>query len=204
MTPNQLKFIRALSQETEYITEESFRKRLPENLQRASKIHFTPLHIATTATEWLTEDGDKNILDIGAGIGKFCIAGALESNSKFTGIEYRESLVKIAQELIAHFGVKNASVRQGNIIHFDFSPYNAFYLYNSFYENLQVNKRLNDEMPLSDALHRTYQDYTRKQLDLCKPGTRLVTFHGDNDEVPDSFTKVKESKDKYLKLWIHG
>jgi hypothetical protein len=65
-----------------------------------------------------------------------------------------------------------------------------------------VNKRLNDEMPLSDALHKTYQEYTRKQLDLCKPGTRLVTFHGDNDEVPDSFAKVKESKDKYLKLWI--
>jgi hypothetical protein len=202
MTPNQLKFLQAIDHDAEYLTEESIRKLLPEYLQRASKTHFTTLHIASMATEWLTEDGHKNILDIGAGIGKFCIAGAMESKSMFTGIEYRESLVKIAQELISHFGLKNVVVKQGNIIHFDFSPYNAFYLYNSFYENIQVNKRLNDEMPLSDALHKTYQEYTRKQLDLCKPGTRLVTFHGDNDEVPDSFAKVKESKDKYLKLWI--
>jgi tRNA G46 methylase TrmB len=142
------------------LTENSFGKLLPEHLQKVSKTFFTPIRIAQIATQWLTEDGPKRILDIGAGIGKFCIAGAHYSDSLFYGIEYRESLVDIGNELIKHFEIKNAVLEKGDILDANFRAYNAFYMYNPFFENLVVTKRLNNEVRLSDSLYNTYKSYT--------------------------------------------
>jgi hypothetical protein len=52
------------------------------------------------------------------------------------------------------------------------------------------------------SLYVYYFKHTEKQLEETKSGTRLVTYHGNNFEVPGSFSKEKESKDGTLKLWI--
>jgi SAM-dependent methyltransferase len=184
------------------LTEDNFNSSLPENLQKKSKRFFTPFHVAHTATDWLTEDGPKRILDIGAGVGKFCIAGATYSNSNFFGIEYRPSLAIIANELIIKFNIANAVVQQGDITEIDFTNFDAFYLYNPFFENLLPTLRLNNEVELTASLYAYYFKHTEKQFEKTKSGTRLVTYHGNNFEVPSSFSKVKESKDGTLKLWI--
>jgi hypothetical protein len=187
------------------MTEETFSQLLPEYLQKASRLYFTPIHIAKTATQWLTEDGKKRILDIGAGVGKFCIVGAKYSNSQFYGIEYRPSLAKLANELIVHYEIDNATVLHNDVVDVDFSNYDAFYLYNPFYENLISSKRLNSEVELSGPLYRHYLAYTERELSKTIPGTRLVTFHGNDFEIPDSFKKIRETVDGSLKLWIkHG
>lgn len=175
---------------------------LPEHLQIISKIHFTPIHIAQLASKWLSEDGPKNILDIGAGVGKFCISGAFVSDSNFCGIEMRSSLVKIAKELISSFGLNNASVIEQNVTDTDFSAYDAFYFYNPFYENLAHQKRLNNEIQLSVQNHREYLTYTRSQFQQSKPGTRIVSYHGDDALIPTNFVPYRESEDGLLKLWI--
>jgi hypothetical protein len=185
-----------------YLSEDSFTKLLPEHLQRISKTHFTPIRIALMATEWLTEDGKKDILDVGAGVGKFCIAGASNSDSFFYGIEHRPSLVGIAHSLIEKFQVSNALVKQQNVMETDFSAFNAFYLFNPFYEHIVVSKRLNNEVPLADALYNDYLQYTKMQLDRKGRECRIVTFHGDNREIPDGFEIVRETKERYLKLWV--
>lgn len=184
------------------LTEENFNNSLPDYLQNRSKRFFTSFDIAQTATEWLTEDGKKNILDIGAGVGKFCMVGAKFSDSFFCGIEYRASLSKIANELIIKFDIPNAIVQNGNVTEIDFKNFDAFYLYNPFFENLIPSLRLNNEVPLAAPLYRYYFNYTEEQLDKTNSETRLVTYHGNNFEVPASFKKLKESKDGTLKLWI--
>lgn len=184
------------------LTEDNFNSSLPENLQNRSKRFFTPFHVAQTATDWLTEDGKKTILDIGAGVGKFCIAGATYSDSFFCGIEYRPSLAKIANELIIKLNLANAVVQQGDITEVDFKNFDAFYLYNPFFENLIPSLRLNNEVELSASLYGYYFKHTEKQLDKAKSGTRLVTYHGNNFEVPKSYIKAKENHDSTLKLWI--
>ena len=183
------------------VTEENFNLLLPEYLQKASRLYFTPVHVARIAAQWLTEGGEKKILDIGAGVGKFCIVGANYSNSHFYGIEYRPSLAQLANELITHYGVENATILQTDVVDVDFSNYDAFYLYNPFYENLLSTHRLNNEVELSGTLYGHYLKYTEYQLGKSKPGTRLVTYHGNNFEIPDSFEKIKESEDGKLKLW---
>lgn len=182
----------------------AFNKLLPENLQQIAKIHFTPAHIAQLAAEWLTEDGVKKVLDIGAGVGKFCIAGALKSNSFFYGTEHRPNLVKVAEELLHIYNIKNALIECRNITDVNFSDYNAFYLFNPFWENIMFTKRLNDEVPLADSLYHNYVNFTRVQLDVLSKGTRLVTYHGDALEVPDSYKKLRESKDGLLKFWVRS
>jgi tRNA A58 N-methylase Trm61 len=184
------------------LTEESFSSLLPEYLQKVSKTYFTPIHIAKIATQWLTEDGKKHVLDIGAGVGKFCVAGASNSDSSFYGVEYRPSLVKIANELIGHFEIKNAMVHHKDVSEVDFTKFNAFYLYNPFAENLFPFKKLNNEVDLGSFLYYFYLDQTKQQLDRTPKGTRLVTYHGDDFEVPLSFKKVKETEDEFLKLWV--
>lgn len=191
-----------LNRHKQIVTEDNFNHSLPEYLQNRSKRFFTPFHIAQTATDWLTEDGKKRILDIGAGVGKFCVAGAIHSDSYFFGIEYRPSLAKIANELIIKFNISNAVVQQGDITEIDFTDFDAFYLYNPFFENLLPSLRLNNEVELAMSLYTYYFKHTEKQLDKATSGARLVTYHGNNFEVPESFSKVKESIDTTLKLWI--
>lgn len=185
------------------LTEETFQSCLPEYLQKRSRTFFTPIHIAQTAAQWLTEDGSKRILDIGAGVGKFCISAAsYNPTSYFFGIEYRKSLAAIANNLIADFGLENTSVQHGDVGEIDLQDFDAFYMYNPFFENLVPSLELNNEVKLEKVLYTYYFKLTEDRLDKTKKGTRLVTFHGNNFDVPASFKKVKQNADGLLKLWV--
>ena len=176
--------------------------RLPESLRLISKTHFTPVRIAQLAAEWLTEDGPKKILDVGAGTGKFCIAGAIEYDSFFYGVEHRESLVDIANTMIDSFGLKNAKVLHQNILDVNFKDYDAFYMFNPYYENLVFKKRLNNEVSLSEQLHKQYTEHTLAQLREMPNGTRVVTYDGENKEIPYAYERVRQSQNGLLKLWV--
>ena len=77
-----------------------------------------------------------------------------------------------------------------NILDIDFSNYDGFYIFNPFYENLEKTKRLNDEVKLKAELYQVFLKYTDDQLDKAKVGTKLVTYHGNNFEVPNSYARV--------------
>ncbi|MES2566972.1 MAG: class I SAM-dependent methyltransferase [Bacteroidota bacterium] len=184
------------------LTEKSFESFLPPYLRSASRLYFTPIEVAKRAAEWLTETQASRILDIGAGVGKFCTSGACFSNAHFYGIEHRESLCKIGNQIAKHFDLENVTIQHANILDIQFLDYEAFYIYNPFYENLEFVKRLNDEVALEADLYSVYLNHTETQLDLAKKGTRLVTYYGNNFEVPNSYEKVREDYNGELKLWI--
>ncbi len=184
------------------LTEENFNHFLPGYLQRASRVYFTPIRVAQLAAQWLTDDGAKTVLDIGAGVGKFCVAGASLNSSFYFGIEYRQSVSQIANDMISRFQLSNSIVEHGNVVALDFQNFDAFYMYNPFFENLLSARRLNDEVELAAPLYNYYFSKVRHKLDCTKPGTRLVTFHGNNFEAPESFEKVHEAEGGLLKFWI--
>ena len=184
------------------LTEESFKSFLPDYLKFASRLYFTPMDVAKQASLWLTENNAKRILDIGAGVGKFCITGASNFDSHFYGVEHRASLSKIGNQIAKHFELPNVTILNANILNIDFSNYDGFYLFNPFYENLEFSKRLNDEVKLAASLYQVYLKYTDDQLDKAKKGTRLVTYHGNNFEVPNSYIKENEAFNSTLKLWV--
>ena len=184
------------------LTEIGFTTLLSLNLKQASQLYFTPIDIAQTAAEWLTANNELKVLDIGSGLGKFCIAGARFSDKHFYGVEHRNSLVELANKLANYYETENVTFLNTNILEIDFSEYDSFYFFNSFYENLETEQRLNDEVELTEDLYQSYLEYTEKQLDGLKVGTRLVTYFGNNFEVPNSYQRVRDVFDGALKLWI--
>lgn len=184
------------------LTEIGFNNLLPGYLKFAARLYFTPIEVAKQAAYWLTENNEKHILDIGAGVGKFCITGARNFDCHFYGVEHRKSLVSIGNQFTKHYELTNATIINANILDINFSNYDGFYIFNPFYENLEIDKRLNDEVKLEAELYQVYLKHTDDQLDQAKKGTRLVTYHGNNFEVPNSYKKEKDAFNGDLKLWI--
>lgn len=184
------------------LTDTSFNELLPGYLKFAARLYFTPIEVAKKAAEWLTENNEKRILDIGSGVGKFCIAAASHVDSHFYGVEYRKSLVQLGKHIAKHYQLNNVTLLNANILDIDFSNYDGFYIFNPFYENLEKTKRLNDEVKLKAELYQVFLKYTDDQLNKAKVGTKLVTYHGNNFEVPNSYVKINDAFNGDLKLWV--
>lgn len=184
------------------LDEDAFNLLLPEKIMMKSKRFFTPASIAVQAAKWLSGDDNRRILDIGAGVGKFCLFAAMNTKSTIIGIEIRPHLVEIAEDAFRYFGVKNAKMIHGNVTEFQFKEFNAFYLYNPFHENIVPFLRMDDNILLSEDFYSIYTQHTRSQLAIAETGTKLVTYHGSNLEVPTSYRKVEEFYGGDLKFWI--
>jgi len=198
------KTIYRMSAETKLkLNEETFNMLLPGNIKAKSKRFFTPADVAIKAAKWLSGNDRRKILDIGAGVGKFCVFGACHTQSEFFGIEMRKHLVEIAENIFEVFDVKNAKIINRNITDFQFfSDFAAFYIYNPFHENIVPYLRMDDSILLSPDFYGIYMQHTRSQLARAQIGTRLATYHGLNMEVPVTYRKVEEHNGGDLKFWI--
>lgn len=165
----------------------------PEHIQQLSEKHWTPLGVAYDAAAFLCEGGDKAILDIGSGAGKFCIAGAFQySDCDFYGIEQRKELVRQSNALKSLLQLDNVHFSLGSFEQIDFNEFDGFYFYNSFYENIATDDLLIDEIiPYSNERYEHLTTILCQRLDGLKSGTRLATYHCADNEWPDSYKLVK-------------
>jgi len=187
--------------ESSVLSEKIFEELLPEKVRQKSKRFFTPESIAIEAAKWLTDGDGRKVLDIGAGVGKFCLFGAKHTGAEFIGIEARPKLVKIANEMFERFGVNNAHVEHGDIIDFKFNDFTAFFYYNPFGENLVRHLRLDDELILSEKNYYMYTEHVFNELNKVSKGSRLVTYHGGGVPVPESYECVGILENQSLKFW---
>jgi hypothetical protein len=173
----------------------------PEHFQLLSQ-HWTPLAVARRAAAFLAEPEAK-ILDIGSGIGKFCLAaGHYFPETFFYGVEQRQELIYLAEEIKGHMKMENANFIYANITQLNFTEFDHFYFYNSFYENLDPDNRIDDTLELSGGLYDYYTKYLYTALNERPSGTRLVTSHTFDEEVPPAYQLANMSKDGLLKMWI--
>lgn len=178
-------------------------KLYPEPIQKLSRRHWTPLLIAKESAQFLTANESVTILDIGSGVGKFCLTGGyFHPLSHFVGVEQREQLVQLATATQTMIGLDNVNFLNSNFTQLDFRDYDHFYFYNSFYENLAGTDKIDENVDYSAELYNYYTRYLFKQLDMKPAGTRLVTYHSLEDEVPPSYHVVNSSKHETLKFWI--
>jgi SAM-dependent methyltransferase len=186
-----------------YVNDAAFDRLYPERVQQLSRRHWTPLSIARTAARFLASGSGKRILDIGSGVGKFCLIGArFFPDAVFYGIEQRQELHQYAEEVKSITQSHNVNFIQGNFTQQDLSAYDGFYFYNSFFENLADQDLIDDKVEYSASLYNYYSRCLFKQLEKKASGTRLVTFHSLGDEVPPSYQLVDASADLMLKMWI--
>src|SRR6187551_496342 len=114
-------------------SDEQFDLLFPASMQQLAEWHWTPLTVARKAARFLAAEKDVSILDIGSGIGKFCLAAAHATPHAFyTGVEQRLKLTNYAVNARNNLGLQNVSFINGNFTQLDFRQYDHFYFYNSF------------------------------------------------------------------------
>jgi SAM-dependent methyltransferase len=183
-------------------SDEIFDRLYPEEAQPFSQRHWTPLQVTRRVLTLLGCRKGSKILDIGSGTGKFCLAASLYRPDIFlTGVEQRESLVKYAESARQALNVTNTRFVHANFTQLVMGDYDHFYYYNSFFENLSDTGRIDNSIAYSEELFAYYAHYLKTQLDLRPPGTRLVTFHSLEEEIPDSFEEIDSDMGRVLKCW---
>ncbi|HWB27641.1 MAG TPA: methyltransferase domain-containing protein [Chitinophagaceae bacterium] len=184
-------------------SDESFNRLYPLYIQELARKHWTPLMVAKKAALFLAAENNVRILDIGSGVGKFCLGAAyFKPKAQYYGIEQRKNLVVNANAVKEALAFDNVFFINGNFTQLHFRDYDHFYFYNSFYENLTGTDKIDDGIDYSVELYNYYNRYLYNQLAQRPAGTRLATFHSLEDEVPQGYHIVGSEMNNLLKFWI--
>jgi hypothetical protein len=176
-----------------------------EDIRDLSGQHWTPVRVAVRAAKLLTRAGARRILDVGSGVGKFCIAGALSTDATYVGLERRGRLVEIARSAAAHYGAERATFIHGNLDDFSFAGFSGIYLFNPFYEHISALV-----VPIDETVERSPIKYehlvhtTTAKLDKLDPPVAVVTYNGFGGPMPIMYTFVGEEPagSDRLELWV--
>jgi hypothetical protein len=202
MEPEQ---IAALLRADWLVPDDEFDRVLPSSAQLVSRRFWTPVGVARRAARWLFHAGARSVLDVGSGVGKFCVVGALTTPLRFEGIEQRPHLVEAAGKLAARFNVAaQTTFLRGDFTGAAESNYDAIYFYNPFEENVLPRlDQLDHSVELSETRHRRDLAAAEQLLARVAVGTWMVTYHCFGGSVPDSFELVqaRPAGQHMLRLW---
>ncbi len=184
-------------------SDDQFNQLYPHSIQLLAQRHWTPLVVAKKAATFLAAEKNVKILDIGSGVGKFCLAAAnFKPKASYYGIEQRKRLVNHSEAAKETLGLKNVSFLNGNFTQIDFRNYDHFYFFNAFYENITGTEKIDKSIDYSFELFNYYNRYLCKQLENKPSGTKLVSFHSMEDEIPKSYHIVGSEMNELLKYWV--
>jgi SAM-dependent methyltransferase len=168
-----------------------------------SLVHWTPIKIAKQAAEWLAPTAGTKVLDVGSGVGKFCIVGALHTEGHFTGVEHRSQLINQAKKAAKKASVSNLQFILADMVSIDFTMFDSFYFFNPFYENLVPALAIDAAVELSDQKYHSYLKHVYMQLDRLRVDTRVVTYCANDAKIPPSYELVFSTpENNSLRFWI--
>jgi SAM-dependent methyltransferase len=166
---------------------------------------WTPVAVAARAAAMLVEAGATRILDVGSGVGKFCLVGAMRTNAQHVGVELREDLVLIAREAAQKLGVSRATFVHADVADFPFEGFDGAFLYNPFFEHITRLRPIDRTVERSRATYQRLVTTTVAKLATLSPPGAIVTFSGFGGRVPpDTFEFLGEEAagNDWLERWI--
>lgn len=183
-------------------TDNAFDAHYPRAIRRHAFTHFTPIEVAKAAARFLVDGPGVRVLDIGSGAGKFCCVGALTTPGIFTGVERRPALHAVAETLTMDHHIGRVDFILADVAEVDFSAYDAFFLFNPFYENLRIDEPIDDSVVLVREQYGHYCAFVREQLSAQPAGTRLATYYSFLEDVPrDCYRPAGDSGVSKLRFW---
>jgi hypothetical protein len=186
-----------------FSTDDKLHQLYPGSIRSLARMHWSPLYIAQKAVSYLAPKDKVKVLDIGSGVGKFCLAGAFYKPSvSFFGVEQRKNLVEHAESVGKMLGLKNVHFIHRNFTQLSLNEYDHFYFYNAFFENLVGTEKIDYDIVYSNELYNYYSIYLYNQLDKMPIGTRVATYCSWNDEIPPCYHLAEAHFDNLLKFWI--
>lgn len=183
------------------ITDRDFDAIYPETIRRIANRHWTPVTVSKSASKFLAHRVGTRVLDIGSGAGKFCMVGAATTWGHFTGVEHRRRLVELATGLSSRYDLQNVHYIHANMTSIDFRDYEAFYFFNSFYENINDHHRIDDTVRMDVQTYEAHSMDMVQQLSRLPKGVRLATYFSPQTVVPGSFRLVDSLYHGSLNLW---
>jgi predicted O-methyltransferase YrrM len=176
-----------------------------KDIRDLSAQHWTPVRVAIRAAQILTRAGARRILDVGSGVGKFCIAGALSTPATYVGLERRGRLVEIARSAAARYGAERATFVHGSLDDFSFEGFSGIYLFNPFYEQVSdLIVQIDETIERSPITYEHFLHTTATKLEKLEPRVAVVTYNGFGGHMPLLYTFVGEEPagTDRLELWI--
>ncbi len=183
------------------ISDDDFNGIYPKRIRKLASQHWTPVAVAKLAADFLVQEPGIRVLDIGSGAGKFCMIGATNTKGHFTGVEQRIELIELSTRISHAYEVQNADFIHANITSIEFSEYDAFYFYNSFYENIDVLNSIDRTIKLDPELYNLYSAYLIQQFISLPIGTRIATFHTPFSIIPQTFKLRDSLHGGFLNFW---
>jgi SAM-dependent methyltransferase len=172
--------------------DDAFDRFLPPELRDVSALYWTPLRVVRRAATWLREIEAPTVVDIGSGAGKFCVAAALLSRSRFVGLEKRAPLVDAARELAEMFGVDDrVTFVHGDLAATAAPAGDAYYFFNPFGEHAFYSRRF-----ATPSVTVTPETYSRDVaaatalLSRAPVSTFVVTYNGFGGQVPPGYDQI--------------
>jgi SAM-dependent methyltransferase len=178
---------------------------LSDPIRGLSAQHWTPLAVAARAAQWFDECNIRTVVDIGSGVGKFCVAAALSGYCHFTGLEHREELVACARRLAQRFGVESRThFIHGALGDARLPTADAYYLFNPFEENVSdATERIDESVELSSERRARDLQATHALLSRAAAGTYVLLYNGFGGALPTSYRRVRLDRElpNPLCLW---
>jgi predicted RNA methylase len=184
------------------MTDPKFDRIYPAQHRVRSWTHWTPLEVAVRASALLASQRATRVLDIGSGVGKLCLVGALTTTATWFGIESDAEMVRVAKAAAVKLRVQDRTTfLHGDATHIDWSGFDAFYLFNPFGERLLGGEA--DALARRDA-YISCVDFTQQQLAAARPGTCVVTYHGFGGDMPPGYDLVhrESAHEDELLVWV--
>lgn len=146
------------------------------------------------------------ILDVGAGVGKFCLVAAAVVDAEVQGIEHRPHLVEVARAAASKLEVEATFITGGIATrsNAELDEVDGFYFFNPFAENLcPWSDRLDGTVELTEKRFTEDLAATHALLSNARLGSRVVTFCGLGGDVPTSFDLISRERcgGGVLELW---
>lgn len=186
-------------------SDRAFDALLPDELRTRSALHWTPLSVVNRAAGWIDEFGIRSVVDVGSGVGKFCVAAALASKATYTGIEQRARLVHVARKLAETLDLSTrVSFIHGTLGISRIPSAEAYYMYNPFGENLfGPESQIDGDVELNEPRYRRDVSATERLLTEVPLGTFLITYNGFGGHMPPTFRQLRleQVHRNELQLW---
>lgn len=186
-----------------FSTDAKLHQLYPEPISSLARMHWSPLYITRKVVSYLAPNDQVKVLDIGCGVGKFCLAGAFyKPFAHFFGVEQRKNLVEYAETARKRLGLQNVQFIHRNFTQINLNEYDHFYFYNAFFENLDGTEKIDNEIVYSNELYNYYSIYLYNQLERMPLGTRVATYCSWGDEIPPCYQLAETNFNNLLKFWI--
>lgn len=185
----------------ERVADAAFDALFPAAHATRAATHATPIAVARQVCALLAGADGDTILDVGSGVGKMCLVGALVGPARWTGVEKHAGMVRIATRMASALGVADrATFVHAHAAQIDWRPYAGVYLYNPLSEAVFAER----DVGRAELAHHADVRALEAALATLRPRARVVTYYGFGGDFPAGF-ELEEARpvgEDALCLWI--